>query len=163
MFKSKFSLFSQPQKKYMYKDLVVKKSTIPGAGKGLFTKRDVKKGERLVEYLGEIISWKECDIRAERDEGGYVFYVSRKKCIDAFNTPEALARFANDAKGLTKIKGITNNCKYEIYKNSGWIAATKDFVSGSEVFVSYGTEYWRDIRYNINLEKKNKQKAKNGK
>ena len=144
----------------MYKDLIVKKSTIPSAGKGLFLKRDVKKGERIVEYLGEIIGWKECDIRAERDEGGYIFYVSRKKCIDAFNTPEALARFANDAKGLTKVKGINNNCQYEIYKNSGWIAATKDINSGSEVLVSYGAEYWRDIRYNIKLELKNKKEAK---
>jgi len=147
----------------MHKDFIVKKSTIPKAGKGLFIKRDVKKGERIVEYLGEIISWKECDIRAERDEGGYVFYVNKKKCIDAFNTPEALARFANDAKGLTKVKGVTNNCKYEIYKNSGWIAATKDFNSGSEVLVSYGAEYWRDIRYNIKLEQDKKDKQKKAK
>ncbi|MES2394484.1 MAG: SET domain-containing protein-lysine N-methyltransferase [Bacteroidota bacterium] len=144
----------------MYEDLAVKKSNIPGAGKGLFIKRDVKKGERIVEYLGEIISWKECDIRAERDEGGYVFYVSRNKCIDAFNTPEELARFANDAKGLTKIPGITNNCKYEIYKKSGWIAATKNIKAGSEIFVSYGAEYWRDIRYNIKLEQERQKEAK---
>lgn len=144
----------------MYEDLAVKKSSIPGAGKGLFTKRDVKKGERIVEYLGEIISWKECDIRAERDEGGYVFYVNRKKCIDAFHTPEELARFANDARGLTKIAGITNNCKYEIYKNSGWIAATKNIKAGSEIFVSYGAEYWRDIRYNIKLEQEKQKEAK---
>lgn len=144
----------------MYEDFEVKKSTIPGAGKGLFIKRDVKKGERIVEYLGEIISWKECDIRAERDEGGYVFFINRKKCIDAFNTPEALARFANDAKGLKKIAGITNNCKYEIYKNSGWIAATKNIKSGSEVLVSYGAEYWRDIRHNIKLEKEKQKEAK---
>ncbi len=144
----------------MYRDLVVKKSTIPSAGKGLFLKRDVKKGERIVEYHGEIIHWKECDIRAERDEGGYVFYISRIKCIDAFNTPDALARFANDAKGLTKVKGINNNCVYEIYKNSGWIAATKNISAGSEILVSYGAEYWRDIRYNIKLEKETQKEAK---
>jgi len=142
----------------MYEDLIVKKSTIPGAGKGLFIKRDVKKGERIVEYLGEIINWKECDIRAERDEGGYVFYISRKKCIDAFHTLEALARFANDANGLVKIPGIKNNCQYEIYKNSGWITATKNIKAGSEILVRYGAEYWRDIRYNIKLEN-DKQKA----
>jgi hypothetical protein len=144
----------------MYEDLIVKKSTIPGAGKGLFIKRDVKKGERIVEYLGEIISWKECDIRAERDEGGYVFYVSRKKCIDAYNTPEELARFANDARGLTKIDGVTNNCQYQIYKNSGWITATKNIKAGSEIFVRYGAEYWRDIRYNIKLEEEKQKEAK---
>ena len=144
----------------MNKDLEVKKSNIPGAGKGLFVNRDVKKGERIVEYLGEIITWKECDIRAERDEGGYVFYVNRKKCIDAFHMPEALARFANDANGLIKEKGITNNCKYEIYKNTGWITSTKDIKAGSEILVRYGFEYWRDIRYNIKLELEKKEAEK---
>ena len=79
--KSKFCLLSQAQIHYMYEDLEVKESIIPGAGKGLFINRDVKKGERVVEYLGEIITWKECDIRAERNEGGYVFYINQKKCV----------------------------------------------------------------------------------
>jgi len=144
----------------MLKEFIVKKSTIPGAGKGLFVNRDVKKGERIIEYLGEIISWKECDIRAERDEGGYVFYVNRNKCIDAFHTPEAYARYANDAKGLTKIKSVKNNCQYEIYKKTGWISATKNIKSGSEVFVSYGAQYWRDIRYNMKLEKQKLKEEK---
>ena len=144
----------------MHKDFEVRKSMIPSAGKGLFTNRDIKKDERIVEYLGEIITWKECDIRAERDEGGYVFYVSRKKCIDAFHMPEALARYANDANGLTKEKGLTNNCKYEIYKNTGWITATKNIKAGSEIFVRYGPEYWRDIRYNIKLEQERKEAEK---
>lgn len=142
----------------MYEDLEVKKSTIPNSGKGLFTKRDIKKGERFVEYLGEIITWKECDIRAGKDEGGYVFYISRNKCIDAFHTPEELARYANDANGLVKIQGIRNNCVYEIYKGSGWIKATRNIKAGTEIFVSYGAQYWRDIRYNIKLEEE-RQKA----
>ena len=68
----------------MEKDLVIKKSTIPNSGKGLFTKCDIKKGERIVEYLGEIISWNECDKRAERDEFGYVFYISKKNVLMHF-------------------------------------------------------------------------------
>ncbi len=143
----------------MDKNLIVKKSTIPGSGKGLFTKRDIKKGERIVEYLGEVIDWKECDIRANKDEGGYVFFISRNKCIDAYHTPNELARYANDAKGLTKVKGITNNCNYEIYKKSGWISATKDIKAGSELFVSYGAQYWKDIRYNIKFESDQKKAA----
>ena len=145
----------------MNDDFEVKKSQIQGAGKGLFTKRDIKKGERIIEYLGEIITDAECDKRAENDQYGYIFYISKKKCVDAFNTPEALARYANDAKGLTKIKGLTNNCCYAIYKNSGWIKAEKDIKAGSEIFVSYGAEYWRDIRYNIKLDaEKAKKKLK---
>jgi SET domain-containing protein len=145
----------------MYEDLQVKKSTLPNAGKGLFTKRDIKKGERIVEYLGEIITEAELDRRAENDIYGYAFYISKKKCIDAYYVPEALARFANDARGLTRVKGITNNCSYQIWKNRGWIVAEKNIKAGSELFVSYGAEYWKDIKYNIKLEEeRQKERAK---
>jgi uncharacterized protein len=147
----------------MYEDLVVKKSTLPKAGKGLFIKRDVKKGERILEYLGEIITEAELDRRAENDIYGYAFYISKKKCIDAYYTPEALARFANDAKGLVRIKGINNNCCYEVWKNRGWIKAERNIKAGEEIFVSYGAEYWKDIRYNIKLEAEKKKKAKKAK
>ncbi|MCW3084349.1 MAG: hypothetical protein JWP12_1715 [Bacteroidetes bacterium] len=136
----------------MNDDLAVKKSTIPNSGKGLFTKRDVKKGERIVEYLGEVITEAELDIRAEKDIYGYAFYISKKKCVDAYYTPDELARYANDAKGITRIPGLNNNCSYEIWKNRGWIKAEKNIKAGDEIFVSYGHEYWRDIKYNIKLD-----------
>jgi SET domain-containing protein len=145
----------------MYEDLAVKKSTLPGAGKGLFTKRDIKKGEKFLEYLGEIITEAELDRRAENDIYGYAFYISKKKCIDAYYRPEALARYANDAKGIVQIKGIKNNCCYRVFKNRGWIEAERNIKAGEEIFVSYGAEYWRDIRYNIKLEEEKKaDKAK---
>lgn len=145
----------------MYKNFEVKKSQIPGAGKGLYTKVDFKKGERIIEYLGEIITEAELDRRAEKDIFGYAFFVSKRKCIDAYYTPEALARYANDAKGLTRIKELKNNCSYAIWKNRGWIETERNIKAGEEIFVSYGAEYWKDIRYNIKLEKeKEKQKEK---
>ncbi|MBL0329225.1 MAG: SET domain-containing protein-lysine N-methyltransferase [Bacteroidetes bacterium] len=62
----------------MHPDFIIKKSTIPGAGKGLFTKKDIKKGERIVEYLGEIVTEAELDRRAENDIYGYAFYISKR-------------------------------------------------------------------------------------
>jgi len=136
----------------MYEDLEVKKSKLPNSGKGLFTKRDIKKGERIVEYLGEIITEKELDRRAEKDIYGYAFYISKNKCIDAYYTPEALARYANDAKGISRVEGVRNNCSYKVWNNRGWISAEKNIKAGDEILVSYGAEYWRDIRYNIKLD-----------
>jgi SET domain-containing protein len=146
----------------MEQDFIVKKSQIPGAGKGLYTKRDFKKGERLIEYTGEIITEKELDARAEKDIFGYAFYISKKKCIDAYYMPEVIARYANDAKGLTRVEGLKNNCCYEVWKNRGWIKAEKNIKAGDEILVSYGAEYWKDIKYNIKLdeEKKARKKAK---
>ncbi len=148
----------------MHPDFIIKKSTLPGTGKGLFTKKDIKKGVRIVEYLGEIVTEAELDRRAENDIYGYAFYISKKKCVDAYYTPKEIARYANDAKGITKVKGITNNCCYVVYKQSGWIKAEKNILAGSEIFVAYGAEYWKEIRDNIKLDKaKAEAKAKSKK
>ena len=41
------------------KFLVVKKSKLPKSGKGLFTKVQIRKGARIVEYKGRIQAWRE--------------------------------------------------------------------------------------------------------
>lgn len=124
--------------------LYVKKSQIPKSGKGLYTTHDIKKGEIVCEYEGEVISWKECLKRneAQTGKGAYYFYISANNCVDAQFTTWALARYANDAAGFSKIKGLRNNSKYEVIKRKPYIVATRNIKAGSEIFVSYGKEYW---------------------
>lgn len=129
--------------------LIVKKSQLPNAGKGLFTTTPIKKGEKVIEYLGEIIDWKEYEKRVTEDKDGYLFFINKKTCIDAWDTPQHKARYANDAAGLSRTKGLKNNCVYEVEKNRCFIVATRDIAKGEEIFVSYTKEYWDCIRYNI--------------
>lgn len=129
--------------------LIVKKSQLPNAGKGLFTTTPIKKGDQVIEYEGEIIDWKEYEKRVLEDKDGYLFYINKNRCIDAFSTPQHKARYANDAAGLSRIKGIKNNCKYEIIKNKCFIVAEKNIAANEEILVSYTKEYWDCIRYNI--------------
>ena len=131
--------------------LKVKTSQLPNSGKGLFTTTSIKKGSKVIEYLGEIIDWKEYEKRVERDEDGYLFFINKKRCIDAFNTPEHIARFANDAEGLGRVKGLKNNCEYAIEDDRCFIVSTKDIAAGEEIFVSYTKEYWDCVRYNIKI------------
>lgn len=129
------------------KHLFLGTSTLPNAGKGLYTKVDIPKGEKIVEYKGEIITWKQCEARFGEDHGGYAFYVNSKHCIDAIYTPQHLARYANDARGISRIKGLTNNSVYEIMKDKKvFIMSTKNIPAGAEIFVSYGDEYWGAIK-----------------
>lgn len=139
------------------KKLFVKKSTLPGAGKGLFTKVLIPKGTRIIEYKGEVVTWKEVEKMAE-DRNGYVFYFSAKYCIDAWKTKKSIAQYANDAKGITRIEGIKNNTEYVTVKRRCFIEAIKDIPAGSEIFVGYGGEYWQVIRYNVRLEQRNREK-----
>lgn len=129
--------------------LKVKRSQLPNAGKGLFTTTAIKKKDRIVEYKGEIINWKEYEKRVKEDKDGYLFFVNRNHCIDAYNTPEHVARYANDAAGLSRVKGLKNNASYEIFGKQCFIVAERDIEAGEEIFVNYTKEYWDCIRYNI--------------
>ncbi len=127
--------------------LIVKKSKIPKSGKGLFTTHDIAKGEIVVEYEGEKITWKECLQRnqAQKGKGGYYFYINSKNCVDAQYTEWALGRYANDAAGPGRVAGLRNNCVYEVIKGKPYIKATRNIKAGSEIFVAYGKEYWEAL------------------
>ena len=132
--------------------LVIKRSTLPGIGKGLFTKKFIPKGTRIVEYLGRITTWKE--VNSDGGKNKFIYFVNRKHVIDAGRSPKALARYANDAHGLKRIKGITNNADYVEDGLRVFIEAKKDIPAGGEIFVNYGKEYWETIRYNNKLAKR---------
>jgi SET domain-containing protein len=127
--------------------LFVQESSLPKCGKGLFTMADIKKGTLIVEYKGEKITWAEGLKRNEQHphQSPYLFYINAKNCIDAEYTLEALARYANDAKGHTRVKGLTNNAEYAVIKGVPYIIATKNIKAGSEIFVSYGDDYWKAL------------------
>ena len=147
-----------PYEKYLY----LSKSTLPNAGKGLFTKVSIKKGEKIVEYKGRIITWKLHEKLSELDKGGYAFYVNKNYVIDAYDTPQYLARYANDARGLSRLEGVRNNSVYEEKKKIVHIVATRNIPAGAEIFCSYGDEYWDAIKDKIN-GKKEKKEAKSDK
>ncbi|MFL5745868.1 MAG: SET domain-containing protein-lysine N-methyltransferase [Niastella sp.] len=142
---------------FLEKQLYVKKSTLPNAGKGLFTKKFIPKGTRIVEYKGKTRTWKE--VQADEDESPYIYYVKRNFVIDALNDKKALARYANDARGLERVKDINNNAEYAEEGVRVFIVAAKDIPAGGEILVGYGPEYWQVIRHNIRIDEKEKKKA----
>lgn len=135
------------------KHLEIKESGIPGAGKGLFTNVFIAKGTRITEYKGRITTWKEVQ---NDDSNFYIFFVTQKHVIDASKHKKALARYINDAKGLTRVKGVTNNTEFIKDKYRVFVEATKDIKAGSELCVGYGKEYWDVIRQNIRADEKKK-------
>ncbi len=137
------------------KQLVVKLSTIPGSGKGLFTKKFIPKNTRILEYKGRVTVWKEVK---NDDNNGYIYTINNNHVIDAKNTLKALARYANDARGLIKIKGITNNCSYVNDGLKAYIESKRDIEANEEILVAYGKEYWDVIKENLRKEEQ-KQKA----
>ena len=141
------------------KQLYIKESTIPNAGKGLFTKKPIPKGTRIVEYTGRRTTWKE--VKHEDGKNGYIFYINRNNVINALPSKKSLARYANDARGLVRIKGLLNNSDYVVDGLKAYIESKKDIPAGGEIFVDYGKDYWKVIRENMKLwrsEQNGKQK-----
>ena len=147
------------------KKVQIKQSSLPASGKGLFAKKFIPKNSRIVEYKGKVTSWKEV---ADNDgNNGYIYYVKRNYVIDASKHPGALARYANDARGLKRVKGILNNAEYVEDGFKVYIESRKDILAGEEILVEYGKEYWDVIRHNLKvdeqrsklLERKNKRIA----
>jgi uncharacterized protein len=132
------------------KKVEVKASTLPGAGKGLFAREIIPKGSRIVEYKGKITTWKE--VNDNDGDNGYIYYVKRNHVIDASRYSGALARYANDARGLQRVKGIINNSEYVEDGVKVYIEARKDIPAGAEILVEYGREYWDVIRHNLKVE-----------
>src|SRR6201986_2119360 len=139
--------------------LIVKKSQIPGSGKGLYTTKPLKKETKIIEYRGEVIGWKDYKERVDRDEDGYLFYFNKKRCEDAFHTPQYKARYANDANGFTRVKGLKNNSQSEIFGDKCLIVSTRDKKAGEKIFTDYTKDYWDSMKYNYNLKKKKKKEA----
>jgi uncharacterized protein len=109
---------------------VVRRSKIHG--KGVFARRDIPKGTRIVEYLGDRISHKEADERYEghdpNDNHTFLFIVDRRTVIDG-GVKGNDARFINHS--------CDGNCESEIEKGRVYIEAIKDIGKGEELGYDY--------------------------
>ncbi len=113
--------------------------------KGLFATKDIKKGTKVIEYLGEKISKKEGDRRSEKrikkylnskkTGSVYIFELNQKYDIDG--TP-----------GYNKAKYINHsckpNCEIDIIKGHIWIISRKNIKKGEELSYDYGYEFDKD-------------------
>lgn len=107
-------------------------------GRGVFAVRPIKKGERIIEYLGEKISKEESNRRGlEQEEKAkstgegavYIFELDDEYDIDG-NFEYNDARFINHA--------CVTNCEAENIDGHIWIVATSDIAEGEEILYNYG-------------------------
>jgi len=104
-------------------------------GRGLFAKGDLRKGERVIEYVGPKVGKKEGVRRTERQwKTGrlYVFELNRRYDVDggvAWNT----ARLANHS--------CDPNCESVIEGGRIWIEALRDIGAGEEITYDYNFSF----------------------
>jgi len=111
--------------------IVVKNSRIHG--RGVYAGRRLKAGERIIEYKGERISWKEADRRppSDPDDPHHTFFFSLedgKHVIDAGVGGNA-ARWINHS--------CDPNCETGEHDGRVYIEAKRDIKAGEELFYDY--------------------------
>jgi len=127
--------------------LYIADSTIPGSGKGLFTGEQIEKGTIIIEYTGDVTDWE--SVRYDVSNV-YIYYINDNYVINAKERPEAIARYANDAHGVTRIKGLNNNSRFVNLRGKIFIKSTRLIRAGAEVLLNYGKGYWETVRKNKN-------------
>lgn len=115
----------------------VRKSGVHGTG--VFAAKKIPRGTKVIEYVGEKISKKESDKRADEvldkakknpELGGvYIFELNKRWDIDG-NVSWNTARFINHS--------CDPNCETEIEDGKIWIVAMKDIAKGEELSYNYG-------------------------
>lgn len=114
---------------------VVRRSRIQG--RGCFAVREIRKGERVAEYEGERITWKEADRRYD-DEGmrrhhTFLFAVTSRTVIDG-------AVHGSDARFINH--SCDPNCEAVDDRGRIFIEAVRNIAAGEELFYDYA--YARD-------------------
>ncbi|HYG79750.1 MAG TPA: SET domain-containing protein [Pyrinomonadaceae bacterium] len=105
--------------------LVVKRTK---TGLGLITLRAIPRGEKIIEYVGPVITTEE----ANRKGGMYLFELDKDHAIDG-SARSNIARYINhscrpNAKGYTTGRRI-------------WIWSLRAIKPGEEITINYGKEY----------------------
>ncbi|MCD6050412.1 MAG: hypothetical protein K0Q55_1815 [Verrucomicrobia bacterium] len=95
---------------------------------GCFAACDIRKGEKVIEYVGPLITKAESERECE-NENVYIFTLNDQYDING-NVPWNPARFINHS--------CDPNCESENDDEHIWILATRDIKAGEELAYNYG-------------------------
>ena len=106
-------------------------------GKGAFAAKDIPKGIKIIEYVGEKVTKEEGTTREKLQEeqsssgGGktYIFELNEKHDIDG-SVDWNSAKFINHS--------CNPNCEVEIIDDHIWIISSRDIKEGEELYYDYG-------------------------
>ncbi len=116
---------------HQFKNVKVKRGL---SGLGLFAGEAIKKGEIIIEYVGNILTKEEADkIKTNQ----YLFEVSRNRTIDGRDRGN-IARYANHACGGSE------NAESDVKKGRVFIKAIKNIKEGEEITYDYGEEFFNE-------------------
>jgi SET domain-containing protein len=102
-------------------------------GKGVFAVQDIAKGETIIEYIGEVISWAQAQERHPHDPSDpnhtFYFHVDENRVIDALFGGNS-SRWINHS--------CDGNCEADEEGGRVFIKALRPIAAGEELNYDYG-------------------------
>jgi len=107
-------------------------------GFGLFAQRDLRRGQRIIQYIGKKIKKDDCEkihyrrVKSRRGSNRgivYLFKVRSGHFIDGLMSRNT-ARFINHS--------CNPNCESYVYRRKVWIRALRKIAAGKELTYDYG-------------------------
>ena len=142
--RSKQVKFSKDPKK-----TVIKTSSIPGAGLGLFLCEPVKEGDRVAVYSGDELNY----IEQLLSRSNYLFKVSKNVYLDSSDMRHCSGRFINCSRRSRLVPNVRfvagTRYNYDVSTKLKWISifAERNIEASMsnpvELLVDYGDEYWK--------------------
>ena len=117
----------------------IKKSKIDNKGRGLYASCNIKKGTKIINYIGKIITNREVEESNKFDNKKriYLFTLNKKYTLDG--------DFPWNTAGLVN-HSCDNNCDYNGKGLKVWISAKRDIKMGEEFTCDYGFGYDKDYK-----------------
>ena len=121
--------------------LQVKKSTIKGAGQGLFYvgKKSFPPNKKITEYSSKEVSSK------ANPKSDYVLEIGRKRYLDSKDKSNFPGRYINDNRNTGKKPNVRFSKGYKIYHKSDRayvpVKTTKKIKPNTELLANYGRNY----------------------
>ena len=118
----------------------MKTSSVPDAGRGLFSLTSRRIGDHLVDYFGDVLEADDIEARyPAKNTGVYTLALSKTLFIDS-----ALVRGVG-ASANAPPPNVRANVRFVVNPRlrSARLEVSRRIEAGEEVFVSYGTEYWK--------------------
>ena len=116
-------------------DFEIRRSTIKGAGQGLFAKTHIKEDDTIGYYTGEVIGEKEFH-DPDRPFSGFVLWVTRNHIIIGEGPKANYTRFINHSDEPNAFLVVSTRWKTARFE------ALRDIEPGEEIFFNYGDDYW---------------------
>lgn len=125
---------------YAEKDFIVKPSSVPGIGMGLFTKQALYKGDTVGYYAGKIITDDEAESPKYIDSK-YLLWICKDWWIYGEGRQSNYTRYINhsdkpNAELVTSVRWKTARFR-----------VIKAIPEGGEIFFNYGKDYWDNVDF----------------